>query len=62
MATVQEDIFHDGGSYNNVSQFSASGEGSNYVRLCFGHPTVDTIREGIAEFARILDRRKVFPR
>ena len=62
MATVQEDIFQDGVSYYNGSQFSASGEGSNYVRLCFGHPPVETIREGIAEFAKILDRRKVFPR
>ena len=62
MATVQEDIFQDGVSYYNGSQFSASGEGSNYVRLCFGHPPVETIREGIAAFAKILDRRKVFPR
>ena len=61
MATVQEDIFQDGVSYYNGSQFSASGEGSNYVRLCFGHPPVETIREGIAAFAKILDRRKVFP-
>jgi len=31
------------------------------VRLCFGHPSVETIHEGVAEFARILDRKKVFP-
>ena len=61
LAAVQEDIFHEGVSYYNGSQFSPSGQGSNYVRLCFGHPTVETIRDGIAEFARILDRKKVFP-
>ena len=58
---VQEEIFHEGVSYYNGSQFSPSGVGSNYVRLCFGHPTVATIHEGIAEFARILDQKKVFP-
>ena len=58
---VQEEIFHEGVSYYNGSQFSPSGVGSNYVRLCFGHPSVATINEGIAEFARILDQKKVFP-
>ena len=61
LAAVQEEIFDEGVSYFNGSQFSPTGEGSNYVRLCFGHPSVETIHEGIAEFARILDRKKVFP-
>ncbi|MQF88498.1 MAG: PLP-dependent aminotransferase family protein [SAR202 cluster bacterium] len=61
LAAVQEEIFHEGVSYYNGSQFSPTGEGSNYVRLCFGHPSVETIHEGVAEFARILDRKKVFP-
>jgi 2-aminoadipate transaminase len=61
LAAVQEEIFDEGVSYYNGSQFSPSGEGSNYVRLCFGHPSVETIRDGIAELARILDSKKVFP-
>ena len=61
LAAVQEEIFDEGVSYYNGSQFSPSGEGSNYVRLCFGHPSVETIREGIAELARLLDSKKVFP-
>jgi len=60
LAAVQEEIFDEGVSYYNGSQFSPTGQGSNYVRLCFGHPSVATIHEGIAEFARILDRLKVF--
>ncbi|MDA0263101.1 MAG: PLP-dependent aminotransferase family protein [Chloroflexi bacterium] len=62
LAAVQEEIFDEGVSYYNGSQFSPTGEGSNCVRLCFGHPTVETIRDGIAEFARILDRRGILPR
>ncbi|MCH7738196.1 MAG: PLP-dependent aminotransferase family protein [Chloroflexi bacterium] len=61
LAAVQEEVFDEGVSYYNGSQFSPSGEGSNFVRLCFGHPSVTTIHEGIAELARILDRKKVFP-
>ena len=61
LAAVQEEVFDDGVSYYNGSQFSPTGVGSNYVRLCFGHPTIATIHEGVAEFARILDRKKVFP-
>jgi 2-aminoadipate transaminase len=61
LAAVQEEIFDEGVSYYNGSQFSPTGEGSNYVRLCFGHPSVETIRDGIAELARILDSKKVFP-
>ena len=61
LAAVQEEIFHEGVSYYNGSQFSPTGEGSNYVRLCFGHPSIETIRDGIAELARILDSKKVLP-
>ena len=61
LAAVQEEIFQEGVSYYNGSQFSTTGEGSNYVRLCFGHPSIETIRDGIAELARILDSKKVFP-
>ena len=61
LAAVQEEIFDEGVSYYNGSQFSPTGEGSNYVRLCFGPPSIETIRDGIAELARILDSKKVFP-
>ena len=61
LAAVQEEIFHEGVSYYNGSQFSPTGEGSNYVRLCFGHPSIETIRDGIVELARILDSKNVFP-
>ena len=61
LAAVQEEIFHEGVSYYNGSQFSPTGEGSNYERLCFGHPSIETIRDGIAELARILDSKNVFP-
>ena len=61
LAAVQEEIFQEGVSYYNGSQFSPTGEGSNYVRLCFGHPSIETIRDGIAELGRILDSKKVFP-
>lgn len=61
LAAVQEQVFHEGVSYYNGSQFSPSGEGSNYVRLCFGHPPPETIRDGVGELARILDKMGVFP-
>ena len=61
LAAVQEQVFQEGVSYYNGSQFSPSGEGSNYVRLCFGHPSPETIRDGVGELARILDKIGVFP-
>jgi DNA-binding transcriptional MocR family regulator len=61
LAAAQEEIFHEGVSYYNGSQFSPSGEGTNYVRLCFGHPSPETITDGVGELARILDKRGVFP-
>ena len=57
---VQEQVFEEGVSYYNGSQFSPTGEGSNYIRLCFGHPSPDTIREGIGELARILEKIGTF--
>ncbi|MDA1127711.1 MAG: PLP-dependent aminotransferase family protein [Chloroflexi bacterium] len=60
LAAVQEQVFNEGVSYYNGSQFSPTGEGSNYVRLCFGHPTPETIRDGIAELANILNRIGTF--
>ena len=55
LAAVQEQIFHEGVSYYNGSQFSPSGEGANYVRLCFGHPTAETIRSWIKRASAIIE-------
>ncbi|HAA94807.1 MAG TPA: hypothetical protein DHW65_08560 [Dehalococcoidia bacterium] len=60
LAAVQEQVFEEGVSYYNGSQFSPTGEGSNYIRLCFGHPSPDTIRKGVAELARILQKIGAF--
>ncbi len=61
LAAVQDQVYEEGVGYYNGAQFSPSGEGANYVRLCFGHPPAETIREGIGELARILDKIGVFP-
>ncbi len=61
LAAVQDQVYEVGVGYYNGAQFSPSGEGSNYVRLCFGHPTAETIYEGVGELARILDKNGVFP-
>ena len=61
LAAVQEQVYQEGVGYYNGTQFSPSGEGANYVRLCFGHPPAETIYEGIGELARILERNKVYP-
>jgi len=61
LAAVQEQVYEEGVGYYNGVQFSPSGEGANYLRLCFGHPTAETVYQGIGELARILDRIGVFP-
>ena len=60
LAAVQDQVYEEGVSYYNGAQFSPSGEGANYVRLCFGHPSPETIYQGIGELARILDKNGVF--
>ncbi len=61
LAAVQEQSYQEGVGYYNGAQFSPSGEGANYVRLCFGHPSAETVYEGIGELARVLDRNGVYP-
>jgi len=61
LAAVQEQVYEEGVGYYNGVQFSPSGEGANYLRLCFGHPPAETVYQGIGELARILDRIGVFP-
>ena len=61
LAAVQDQVYEEGVGYYNGAQFSPSGAGANFVRLCFGHPPAETIRQGIEELARILDQKGVFP-
>ena len=61
LAAVQEQSYQEGVGYYNGTQFSPSGQGANYVRLCFGHPSAETVYEGIGELARVLDRNGVYP-
>jgi DNA-binding transcriptional MocR family regulator len=39
--------------------FSPEGRGANFARLCFGHPSAETVYDGVAELARILERHGV---
>ena len=56
MRAFQEQSFREGVGYYNGAMFSPSGPGKNKARLCFGHPSADTIYQGIAELARIFQR------
>ena len=56
LAALQEQSFNEGVGYYNGTLFSPDGSGANMARLCFGHPSADTVSDGIAELARILER------
>lgn len=55
LAGLQEQVFNQGVGYYNGTMFSPEGRGANCARLCFGHPTAETVAAGIAELARILE-------
>ena len=59
LAGIQGQVLEEGVSYYNGSMFSPEGRGANYARLCFGHPSAETVYDGVAEFARILERHGV---
>ncbi|MFH1140304.1 MAG: PLP-dependent aminotransferase family protein [Chloroflexota bacterium] len=59
LAKLQEQAFNEGVGYLNGTLFSPEGRGTNCVRLCFGHPSAQTVYDGIAELARILERHGV---
>ena len=59
LAGIQGQVLEEGVSYYNGTQFSPEGRGANLARLCFGHPTPETVYDGVAELARILDRHGV---
>ena len=56
LEAFQEQSFEEGVGYYNGAMFSPSGQGKNKARLCFGHPTAETVSQGVAELARIFQR------
>jgi len=59
LAALQEQAFNEGVGYYNGTMFSPEGRGANCARLCFGHPSAQTVYDGVAELARILERHGV---
>ncbi|MDE2787831.1 MAG: PLP-dependent aminotransferase family protein [Chloroflexota bacterium] len=60
LAAFQEQSFNEGVGYYNGAMFSPEGNGTNMARLCFGHPTAQTVSDGIAELAAIFERNGIF--
>ena len=60
LAGFQEQSFREGVGYYNGAMFSPEGHGANMARLCFGHPTAETVSAGIAELASIFERNGIF--
>ena len=59
LAALQEQAFDEGVGYYNGTMFSPQGAGANRARLCFGHPSAQTVYDGVAELARIFERHGV---
>jgi len=59
LAAIQEQSFSEGVGYYNGTMFSPEGRGANQARLCFGHPSPQTVSDGIAELARVFTRHGV---
>ena len=59
LAALQEQSFDEGVGYYNGTMFSPEGVGANCARLCFGHPSAQTVSEGVAELARVFERHGV---
>ncbi len=60
LAGFQAQCFEEGVGYYNGTMFSPEGNGANMARLCFGHPTAETVSAGIAELAAIFERNGIF--
>ena len=60
LASFQDQSFSEGVGYYNGTMFSPEGNGANMMRLCFGHPTAQTVSDGIAELAAIFERNGIF--
>ncbi|PKB73688.1 MAG: hypothetical protein BZY75_00535 [SAR202 cluster bacterium Io17-Chloro-G7] len=59
LAAIQEQSFVEGVGFYNGTQFSPEGKGANCARLCYGHPSPQTVYDGVAELAKILERHGV---
>jgi 2-aminoadipate transaminase len=59
LAAIQDRVFDEGVGYYNGSMFSPEGRGANCARLCYGHPSAQTVSEGVAELARLLESHGV---
>ena len=59
LAGIQGQVLEEGVSYYDGTMFSPEGRGANCARLCFGHPSPETVYDGVAELARILARHGV---
>lgn len=59
LAAIQEQSFAEGVGYYNGTQFSPEGRGANYARLCYGHPSPQTVYDGVAELARVFERHGI---
>jgi 2-aminoadipate transaminase len=59
MEAFQQTSFNEGVGYLNGKGYSPEGNGSNYVRLCFGHATVENCYQGIVDFVKILEKHKI---
>ena len=60
LARFQDQSFSEGVGYYNGTMFSPEGNGANMMRLCFGHPTAQTVSDGVAELAAIFERNGIF--
>ena len=60
LASFQDQSFNEGVGYYNGTMFSPEGDGANMARLCFGHPTAQTVSDGVAELAAIFERNGIF--
>ena len=60
LAGFQEQSFREGVGYYNGTMFSPEDNGANMARLCFGHPTAETVSDGIAALAAIFERNGIF--
>ena len=60
LAAFQDRSFNEGVGYYNGTMFSPEGNGANMARLCFGHPTAQTVSDGVAELAAIFERNGIF--
>ena len=59
MEAFQQTCFEEGVGYLNGKGYSPEGTGENYVRLCFGHATVEDCYNGTVEFVRILEKHNI---